>query len=286
MKLFRRLIFASLLLGVSAQADDSFFIPKDRTDVITPLICVPSKADPTEIITVNHNTTSLSIRITTGDINETFAFSGATLDDWSTRGTHCNPDASNICLETETDGCFFLHLHDEVLDGAVNYWAILIDDGQSTLMDTWVHIFVQLMEPADVESEVNDALTAFGGGVATDANVDASEDKIDVMDENVDQLETAIITNASGTDIAADIAAIPTTTEIWDFICEDQGVTYTMQECMSIILAEAAGTAVYTSGTRTWVVKDPSGTETRLTIVYGAELDGDRDTSTLAPLTP
>lgn len=68
--------------------------------------------------------------------------------------------------------------------------------------------------------------------------------------------------------------------------CEDQGSGYTVQECLSILLAEAAGTATYTNGTRTWVVSDPSGTETRLTIVYGVDADGDRSTSTPAPVTP
>jgi len=70
----------------------------------------------------------------------------------------------------------------------------------------------------------------------------------------------------------------------WDRICEDQG-TYTCRQVMSVVLAEAAGVATYTSGTRTWVVSSPDGGETRLTLVYGAELDGDRSTSTPAPMT-
>lgn len=68
--------------------------------------------------------------------------------------------------------------------------------------------------------------------------------------------------------------------------CEDQGGGLTVQECLSILLAEAAGTATYTSGTRTWAVSDPSGTEVRITLVYGSELDGDRSSSTLTPVTP
>jgi len=71
----------------------------------------------------------------------------------------------------------------------------------------------------------------------------------------------------------------------WNFQVEDQGGGYTAKEVMSILLAEAAGTAVYTAATRTWQVKDPSGGETRFTIVYGGELDGDRVTSTPAPVT-
>ncbi len=86
------------------------------------------------------------------------------------------------------------------------------------------------------------------------------------------------------TQLTSDFNAVPAA--VWAVQAEDQGGGYTCQEAMSILLAEAAGTAVYTSGTRTWVVKDPSGTETRLTVVYSAELDGDRSTSTPAPMTP
>jgi len=39
------------------------------------------------------------------------------------------------------------------------------------------------------------------------------EDKIDIIDTNVDQIETAVITNAAGTDISADIADVPTVAE-------------------------------------------------------------------------
>ncbi len=92
----------------------------------------------------------------------------------------------------------------------------------------------------------------------------------------------AIAVDAIGaSELAADASA-----EIWAVVCEDQGATYTCREVLSLILAEGMGTAVYTSGTRTWVVKDPSGTETRITMLYGAELDGDRTTSTLVPMTP
>ena len=115
----------------------------------------------------------------------------------------------------------------------------------------------------------------------------ANSDQIENSDAT-DQINAAADTALTDYDAATgtEIAAVPTTAEIWNVICEDQGTPVTCRELLSILLAEAAGTAVYTSGTRTWVVKDPSGTETRLTIVYGAELDGDRDTSTLAPMTP
>jgi hypothetical protein len=75
--------------------------------------------------------------------------------------------------------------------------------------------------------------------------------------------------------------------EIWGEVCEDAGGTdYTCREVLSLLLSEAIGTCTYTAGTRTWVCKDPSNTETRFTLVYGSELDGDRSTSTPAPVTP
>lgn len=97
---------------------------------------------------------------------------------------------------------------------------------------------------------------------------------------------TSIAANAIGSSEMDASANAAIAAAVMAETCEDQNGGYTVQECLSILLAEAAGTAVYTSGTRTWVVSDPSGTETRLTLVYGAELDGDRDTSTPAPITP
>ena len=69
-------------------------------------------------------------------------------------------------------------------------------------------------------------------------------------------------------------------------MAEDQGSAYSAREVLSLLLSEAMGTCTYTTATRTWVCKDPSGTETRFTLVYGTELDGDRSSSTPAPVTP
>jgi hypothetical protein len=93
---------------------------------------------------------------------------------------------------------------------------------------------------------------------------------------------STIAADAIGASELADSA----TAEIWAVSCEDQGGGYSCREAMSVILSEAVGTCVYTSDTRTWVCKDPSGTETRFTLVYGTDLDGDRDTSTPTPMTP
>ncbi|MCP4596902.1 hypothetical protein, partial [Neptuniibacter sp.] len=65
---------------------------------------------------------------------------------------------------------------------------------------------------AEVQSECTDALNAYDP--PTKAEMDtghgllATEAKQDIIDTNVDQIETAVITNAAGTDIAADIIAV------------------------------------------------------------------------------
>ena len=130
-----------------------------------------------------------------------------------------------------------------------------------------------------------DAIKTDSTGIITDTGTDGvvlANDSITAAKIAADAIGASeVATDAIGAaELASDASA-----EIWAIQCEDQGSTYTCREAISVLLAEAAGTAVYTSGTRTWVVKDPSGTETRLTLVYGAELDGDRSTSTPAPAT-
>ena len=71
-----------------------------------------------------------------------------------------------------------------------------------------------------------------------------------------------------------------------DQVAEDQDGGYSAKEVLSVLLSEAVGTCTYTSGTRTWACSDPSGTETRFSIVYGTSLDGTRTSSTATPATP
>jgi len=86
--------------------------------------------------------------------------------------------------------------------------------------------------------------------------------------------------------IGASELATDAVNEIWTASCEDQGGGYSCQEAVSLLLAEAMGTCTYTPGTRTFVCNDPSGTEVRFTLVYGAALNGDRSSSTPTPFTP
>ena len=67
----------------------------------------------------------------------------------------------------------------------------------------------------------------------------------------------------------------------WDVCIEDADTCLSAREIMCVLLAEAAGRGDYTPGTSTWVVADPSNTQTRLTLVYGTD-DGDRTSSTIA----
>ena len=65
---------------------------------------------------------------------------------------------------------------------------------------------------AEVQSECEDALNAYDPPTKTEMDTAhgllATEAKQDIIDENIDQIEAAVITNAAGADIAADIIAI------------------------------------------------------------------------------
>ncbi len=77
-----------------------------------------------------------------------------------------------------------------------------------------------------------------------------------------------------------------TADSIWDTICEDGGGTnLTCRELMSLVAAEALGTADYNPTATTWTVSDPSGNEQRFIITYGTD-NGDRTSVTVTPVTP
>lgn len=71
-----------------------------------------------------------------------------------------------------------------------------------------------------------------------------------------------------------------------DQVAEDQDGGYSAKEVLSLLLSEAIGDCTYTSGTRTWVCDDPSGTEQRFSIVLDVALDGTRGSVSATPATP
>jgi len=130
------------------------------------------------------------------------------------------------------------------------------------------------------------AANAIGASEIADDAIGAGEIAADAIGAS------EIASNAIGSpEIAADAIgsselAESASTEIWGISCEDQGSGYSCREVMSLLLAEAMGTCTYTTGTRTWSCADPSGGETRFTLIYGTDLDGDRTSSTPTPFTP
>ena len=69
------------------------------------------------------------------------------------------------------------------------------------------------------------------------------EDKIDIIDTNVDQIETAVITNAVGADVSADIA---TAQADLDTITGSDGVTLATAQALyapNVVVPDAAGVA-------------------------------------------
>lgn len=104
----------------------------------------------------------------------------------------------------------------------------------------------------------------------------------------IEDVETSIaaLNDLSSSDVDSALTTWDTANDVWGVTCEDQGTGYTCREILSLLLSEAMGTCTYTTASRTWTCADPSGSETRFTVVYGAELDGDRTSSTPAPVTP
>ena len=103
-----------------------------------------------------------------------------------------------------------------------------------------------MLTAAAVNSEVDTALADYDG--PTKAEMDtghgllATEAKQDIIDTNIDQIEAAVITNATGVDIAADIIAMKAETVL---IVQDTGTTIpgtitTMQGNVTDILADTA----------------------------------------------
>ena len=168
----------------------------------------------------------------------------------------------------------------------------LITGGSGVIIDTDAIGAAQLS--ASASAEITDDWETQSQADPTGFRVNVLEVAGTSQTANDNSADINLILADTGTDgvvlaansITATALADTATAEIWAVQCEDQSGGYTCREAMSLLLAEAMGTCVYTSSTRTWVCKDPSGTETRFTVVYGTDLDGDRDTSTPAPMTP
>jgi len=103
-----------------------------------------------------------------------------------------------------------------------------ITGGSGVLIDT---------DAIDADAIKADAVTEIQSGLATEA-------KQDIIDTNVDQIETAVITNAAGTDIAADIIALDT---VADTIAIDvaglDGEAMRGTDSANTVVPDAAGTA-------------------------------------------
>lgn len=207
---------------------------------------------------------------------------------------------------TGADGCYDLTL-DATATNTVGALVVVIQD------DSLVYPVVERFTV--LEESVYDNFYASGATLETSADVadavrgepcgtETADTLGDLICNDVEQTAIAVGTDGSGlteaggtgdhltavqlgTDaVDADALAATAAAEIWDVQCEDQSGGYSCRETMSLLLAEAMGTCTYTAATRTFVCSDPSGSETRFTLVYGTDLDGDRTTSTPAPFTP
>ena len=173
------------------------------------------------------------------------AISAITLSDLTGTGT-VHTDGGLEEISSNMPGWYRLDIPDATIATGADVCGIsLIDSGSNNIAP--ITIEIQLVD-IDFTDSVRMGLTALpnasadgagglpisdAGGLdmdATDTNVSAIlvdtgttlNDKIDVIDANVDQIETAVITNATGTDIAADIIAMKVDTAA---ILVDTGTT-------------------------------------------------------------
>lgn len=293
----KRLIPLLLLLPCFSFAQDyTFFRAHDANSVVLGPICMMDVADD-DCVAVPFGFTSLTITIGTqaAGVYTVFNYTGGNIDDAPASGWG-NPAASAIEVHDVSTGALtasYLHLRDEVLASAGSTeWTIVISDGGSVIRDTIVQVLA-ISTSADNQSDITaalasydaptnselDARTILAANYSTATNLQTVDDNVDTVLANVGSILTSVDTDG----VELSTTAVQA---IWDLNCEDQNGGITCQEAMSIMLAENIGTCVYTASTLTWVCKDPSNTETRFTLVYGTELDGDRTTSTPAPMTP
>jgi hypothetical protein len=176
---------------------------------------------------------------------------GATSQIWTTPTT-------NQLSAANQPGLYWLVLDEQMtISAGKDYEQLLLTISQAA------------MAPVDLAINVcKEKITAGETVTAASGNINSS----------IQSVATNAITAAG---LAADVGP-----EIWATNCEDQNGGLSCAEAMSVLLSEAVGVCTYTSGTRTWVCSDPSGTETRFTMVYDVALDGSRTSSTPAPFTP
>ena len=153
------------------------------------------------------------------------------------------------------------------------YWLTLDENMTITAGEDYEQLLLTIshasMAPVDLAINICRPNTTPGATLAVASGIGEA---------SVQNVATNAINAAA---LAADVGP-----EIWATQCEDQNGGISCAEAMSLLISEAMGTCTYTSGTRTWACNDPSGTESRFTIVYDPALDGGRTTSTPSPFTP
>ncbi len=256
-----------------------------------------TEADP--ITGLTHGSTGLSISsIAENEASATTETVAGTddVEDITTLGTYAAPTAGKVRFKevdaTAHPGLYEIQFADARFAVTDARYLDICVTGVADLATMNGRIYLDLSTAADIKEEVRAQLEDTAIGASPTSNSVA--ERIKTLDDaytaaragNIDNINFTIESDIAGVLTAVGDLNDITAASVWAVQCEDQGAGYTAQEIMSLLLAEAAGTSVYTTGTRTWVVKDPSGTETRITVVYGAELDGDRVTSTPAPMTP
>lgn len=164
------------------------------------------------------------------------------VDDWETQsqadptGFHVNVKEVNGTAQTANDDAADINTilsrvtGNVALASVVGALADAAADGEVTEADTLMKYVKQLINIligapgivafpaeqapangislAEVIRAIHADVTGLNGSAMVGTNSAATEAKQDIIDTNIDQIETAVITNAAGDDIAADIIAV------------------------------------------------------------------------------
>ena len=163
------------------------------------------------------------------------------------------PTVTEIQAEMEENGASILDTIRDLLPGSTIAAATdipaMVGTNNAALATVCTEARLAQLAEANLPTDIAAIPTVMVG-----TNNAATETKQDIMDTNIDQIETAIITNAAGTDIAADIIALKVVADaiqaITDALPNSGALTIdsvAFDAAMTQILAYVSGKIVKTS---------------------------------------
>lgn len=167
--MIRKLLFLALLLPIAALADIRYR-SADPTSVIEDSMCIP-ELNGEGCLHVDEDVSGLIVQVY-GDDGSLVALydAGTEIEDISAIGTYAAPSASNVRVSPQAASGADLTqimLADAVY-ASQTHVSICVSDGETTIMDFCRFVYLDSITLAQIEAEVDDALTAYGGSGVID----------------------------------------------------------------------------------------------------------------------